>query len=223
MWWTTANRIADAYAGFARRIDSSARQAERGTIGGAPAAASARDGTCRRRGSRRCTPEPRRRGRASAPGSGPTHRPTRGCRPRQPPRRRTSALDASGASSASGATGRQGAPAAPSERVRKLTPPEPRQWKPIIVNGRECVRAWTLSAKRDVDSGDRPRAPPHAPAPQGKAAATRTAAPQRGAARRKGGWAGRGHGGGFRVAKTPFAHKSGLPCLTESLQRQNVG
>ena len=26
------------------------------------------------------------------------------------------------------------------------------------------------------------------------------------------------HGEGFRVAKTPFAHKSALPCLTESLQ-----
>ena len=44
VWWTTANSSRSTTAGFARTIDSSARHAERRTIGGEPATESVRIG-----------------------------------------------------------------------------------------------------------------------------------------------------------------------------------
>ena len=44
VWCTLAKRIAGAYGGAPLRIDSSAPQALRGTIGGDPAEATARSG-----------------------------------------------------------------------------------------------------------------------------------------------------------------------------------
>src|SRR5262245_25779521 len=137
VWWTTAKRTPDAYAGFPRRIDSSARQDERGTIAGAPAAESVRVGTptagLQTVDARTAVTLPYVR--TWKPSDGPTHH---GLPSRQPPRRRDSALEASGASSASGAAGRQALQPPPSARMRKLTRPDPRQWNPIIVNRRPC-------------------------------------------------------------------------------------
>ena len=117
-----------------RRIFSSAFQPLRGTIPGAPAFCSVRDGTpsaglqtkCAR--SRETVPL---RKRYSIRFEGPTHH---GLPSRQVPARARSGVPASGRSSASGAASTQPLQRPVSERVLNCTVPGPRQCSPTRLN-----------------------------------------------------------------------------------------